>query len=120
MRSMASSFAVSGRIRTTEAKARELRPVVEKFLTRARTPTIANRRYLQTFFSPRGSRGIIALAARLGSRAGGYTRIVKLGQRPRDAARMAILELVNPALEISNGKIKTSARSAADFKGGVK
>lgn len=94
MKSMASSFAVSGRMHTTEAKARELRPLVEKFLTRARTPTLANRRHLQMFFSPGVTVRLLALAAKVQGRPGGYTRIVKMGARRRDSAKMAILELV--------------------------
>lgn len=94
MKTLASSFFLSGRIRTTEAKARELRPLVEKFLTRAHEPTLANRRILRAFLSSRASGGAAALATELGSRPGGYTRIVKTGPRRRDAANMAILELV--------------------------
>lgn len=94
MKTLASSFVASGRMRTTEAKARELRPLVEKFLTRARTPTLANRRILRGFFSPQASRRIIALAAGIGDRPGGYTRIVKTGFRRRDSAKIAIFELV--------------------------
>ncbi|MEK7082160.1 MAG: 50S ribosomal protein L17 [Patescibacteria group bacterium] len=94
MKSLASSFAVSGQMQTTEAKARELRPLVEKFLTRAKTPTLANRRLLMEFFSPEDAGRMIALAVETGGRPGGYTRIVKTGFRRRDSAKMAILELV--------------------------
>lgn len=94
MKALASSFAVSGRMRTTEAKARELRPRIEKFLTRAKTPTLANRRILQTFFSSQAAARMIAHATLMRVRPGGYTRIVKTGSRRRDSAKMAILELV--------------------------
>ncbi len=85
---------MSGRMGTTEAKARELRPVVEKLLTRAKRPTHANRRYLSGLFSDRVASKLIAEAAGLGTRSGGYTRIIKTGMRRRDSAKMAILELV--------------------------
>lgn len=94
MKALALSFSVSGRIRTTEAKARALRPLLEKFLTRAKEPTVANRRILQAFFSSPAAARVIALAAAVRVRPGGYTRIVKMGPRRRDSAKMAILELV--------------------------
>lgn len=94
MKALALSFSASGRIRTTEAKARELRPLMEKFLTRAKEPTVANRRILRAFFSSSASARVIGLAAGLGDRPGGYTRIIKTGPRRRDSAKMAIFELV--------------------------
>lgn len=83
-----------GRIRTTEAKAKELRPYVEKYLTRAKLPTLANRRLLASGFGPRIAASAVARAAELAGRLGGYTRIVRMGPRKSDGARMAILELV--------------------------
>ncbi len=94
MKTMAASFFISGRIRTTEARARELRPMVEKFLTRAKSPTLSNRRQLREFFSAPATARICTMAEGLGSRPGGYTRITKTGMRHRDSAKMAILELV--------------------------
>lgn len=94
MKSMASSFFMLGRIRTTEAKAKELRPYVEKFLTRAKNPTLANHRILRQYFSDLAAKKILDEARHFIGRAGGYTRVVKLGARNRDGARMAILELV--------------------------
>lgn len=94
LKSLASSFFMVGRIKTTEAKAKELRPYVEKFITRAKNPTLANRRYLLCFFSDNILKKIIAHAEEVRERPGGYARIIKLGQRQRDGARMAIIELV--------------------------
>lgn len=93
-KSMASSFFVSGRMQTTEAKARELRPALERILTRAKTPTLSNRRHFKTMFSDAVVGRLFAMASSLGARPGGYTRITKAGMRRRDSARMAILELV--------------------------
>jgi large subunit ribosomal protein L17 len=91
---MAASFFLLGRIRTTEAKAKELRPWAEKFITRGRTPTLANRRLLAACFNPRIVARVIERAGEVSGRAGGYTRIVKMGPRKSDGAKMAIIELV--------------------------
>lgn len=93
MKGLASSFFMLGRIRTTEAKAKELRPYIEKFLTRAKNPTAANKRFFGRFFSAKAAAGAFELAKLL-DRKGGYTRIIKFGPRTGDAARMAIIELV--------------------------
>ena len=93
-KSMASSFFMSGSICTTEAKAREMRPIVEKFLTRAKSPTLATRRYLHAYFKPNVVSRILIMGQSTGTRPGGYTRMVKLGTRTRDSARLAILEMV--------------------------
>ncbi len=93
-KSVATAFFLCGKIRTTEAKARELRPVVEKYLTRAKNPTLANRRILARVFAPEVLKRAIETAAGYTGRPGGYTRIIKLGARRSDSAKMAILELV--------------------------
>lgn len=94
MRTMAGSFFMHGKIETTEAKAKALRPYVERALTRAMHPTIADRRLLAAAFSPAAGRDAIERAGEVAGRPGGYTRIVKLGERKSDSARMAVLELV--------------------------
>ena len=83
-----------GKITTTEAKAKELRPCAEKMLTRGRKDSLATRRYLAQRFSKRTTQHIVERAQSLGGRAGGYTRIIKLAPRARDAARMATIEMV--------------------------
>lgn len=83
-----------GKITTTQAKAKEVQPKIEKFITRAKNPTLADRRILAAAFLPHVVKIIINCAAQAGERKGGYTRIIKLNRRPGDAAYMAILELV--------------------------
>lgn len=95
LKSMASSFFMLGRIQTTLAKAKELRPYVERVLTRGKKDTVATRRLLALRFSPRVVKKIIEQASLAKNRAGGYTRIVSTGIRPSDGAKMGILELVN-------------------------
>lgn len=86
-------------IKTTLAKAKELRMVVEPYITRAKTDSVANRRLL---FSRLRSKSSVSklfeeLGVRFKARAGGYVRIIKCGYRTGDNAPMAIIEFVERA-----------------------
>lgn len=85
------------RIQTTLPKAKALRPFVEPLITRAKEDTMHNRkqvfRYLQDKEAIKELFGDVA--AQVGDRPGGYTRIIKLGQRAGDGAEMAMIELVD-------------------------
>ena len=94
LKNMTADFFARGRIETTEAKAKELRPLVEQLLTRATKQTLANRRILASSLSPVAAAQAIRRAGAFTGRPGGYVRIVKRGARKSDNARMAILELV--------------------------
>ncbi len=94
LKGLAASFFMKGKIATTEARAKELRPYVERFLTRGRGGALADRRLLRETFSDEVTKKIITEAAATAGRAGGYTRITKLGLRKSDAARRAVLELI--------------------------
>jgi large subunit ribosomal protein L17 len=94
--SLALSLFKYERIRTTLAKAREARRLAERLITRARTDSVHNRRIAGRVIQ---DERILAklfkdIAPRFAQRPGGYTRILKLGQRYGDASEMAILELV--------------------------
>jgi large subunit ribosomal protein L17 len=98
LRSLARELIIREKIQTTVAKAKEVRPVVEKLITRAKNPTLANRRLL---ISALGSddhapvkKLIDTLAPKFMERKGGYTRITKIGQRASDAAPQAVIEFV--------------------------
>lgn len=94
-RSLANSFFMQEKIKTTEAKAKELKPIVEKMITRAKTISMANRRILSQDLTPKVVKKIFEeLAPRYQERKGGYTRIIKLGPRSSDGAKMVIIELV--------------------------
>ena len=84
------------RVRTTLAKAREARRVAERLITRARADSVHNRRIAgRTLRDQRVLAKLFAdIAPRFAQRPGGYTRILKLGQRFGDSSEMAILELV--------------------------
>lgn len=94
MKSMASSFFLMERIKTTEAKAKEIQPFIEKFITTAKKPTLANKRRLAKFFSAVVCDKIFKIAELEHNRKGGYTRIIRKKARNRDNANMAIIELV--------------------------
>ncbi len=83
------------KIKTTEAKAKEIRSKAEKFITQAQKQGISNRRSLSVFFSSNIVKKLIEeIAPRYKDRKGGYIRIIKLGSRKTDGAKMAIIELI--------------------------
>lgn len=95
LRSLARSLIIRGRMQTTLAKAKEIRPMVEKMVTRGRTDTLHNRRQLISVLGDeRAAKKLMATAKNYDGRAGGYLRIVKMGPRKGDAAQMAIIEFV--------------------------
>ena len=95
MRTMATSLFLHEKMITTEAKAKELRKVAEKWITRAKENSINNRRLLTKEINPFIVKKLVdIIAPKYAKRAGGYTRIPKTGQRKSDGARMAIIELV--------------------------
>jgi large subunit ribosomal protein L17 len=95
LRVLVNNFLLHEKIKTTEAKAKELRSVAEKMITRAKVGSLANRRILAASLTPKTTKKIIEeLAPLYKDRQGGYTRIIKLGPRNSDGAKMAIIELV--------------------------
>ena len=93
----ACSLIKHGRIITTLAKAKALRPYVEKLITLGKTNTLHNRRQaLATLPQPVVVRKLFTeVAEAVKDRQGGYTRIVKLGQRKTDSAPMALIEIID-------------------------
>jgi large subunit ribosomal protein L17 len=95
VRSLSRSLILRGRIKTTEARAKEIRPLVEKMLTKGKNPTLANRRMLVSAIGDKEAvRKLIEKAGEYQTRPGGYLRIVKMGRRLGDAAPIAIIEFV--------------------------
>jgi len=96
MRSLAASLVLHEKIKTTEAKAKMVRPLVEKAITSGKKPTLATRRKLMTFFYTEHpvKKILEVLSPRYATRPGGYTRITKLGHRPSDGADMVQIEFV--------------------------
>jgi large subunit ribosomal protein L17 len=123
-RSMVTSLFRYERIKTTKAKALEIRRSAEKLITRAKVDSVHNRRIVSSRLF---DEGIVAklftdIAVRMKERAGGYTRILKLGQRYGDAAEVVILELVDFELdaEKASGKKDKKDKARAGKKDGGK
>jgi large subunit ribosomal protein L17 len=97
LRSLARSLVLHEKISTTEAKAKELRPIIEKLISRAKIDTVANRRLVSARLgSPTATKKLFtAIAPRYKGRSGGYTRIVKRALRgANDARQLAYIALV--------------------------
>ena len=96
LKSLAISLIKHGKIQTTEAKAKEIRPMVEKLVTRAKTDTIASRRIISSVLASDSSvkKLFTEVGPKYKSRAGGYLRITKLPHRMGDAATMAQIEFI--------------------------
>lgn len=117
---MASSLILHKRIETTVAKAKELRKYVEPLITKSKTDNTNNRRvvfaYLQNKESVKELFGIVS--EKVASRPGGYTRIIKLGNRLGDNAEICFIELVDfnetmlAAAAEKAGKTRRSRRGA--------
>jgi large subunit ribosomal protein L17 len=109
---LASQLFEHGRIVTTEAKARRLRPLAEKLITKARRGDIHSRRLVLTTVKDKGIVHTLftEIAPTFADRDGGYTRITKVGPRKGDNAPMAVIELVTESVEQSR---KANARTPA-------
>jgi large subunit ribosomal protein L17 len=96
LRNLAASILLHEKVKTTEAKAKTVRPLVERAITTGKKPTLASRRKLLSLFYTEHPVNKIfdVLGPRYADRKGGYTRIVKLGSRKNDGAEMVRIELV--------------------------
>jgi large subunit ribosomal protein L17 len=113
---LATSLFRHGRITTTETKAKRLRPLAERLITKAKRGDLHARRGVLTVVRDKDVVYTLfdEIAPRFANRNGGYTRIVKTGPRKGDAARMAIIELVEELVEAPPAKAtKATARKAA-------
>lgn len=114
---MASSLIQHKRITTTVAKAKALRKYVEPLITKAKTDSTHSRRVVFSYLQDKESVSTLFgdVAIKVGSRPGGYTRIIKTGNRLGDNADMCIIELVdyneNLLAETSEAPAKKSRRS---------
>jgi large subunit ribosomal protein L17 len=96
MRNLAESLILHGAIRTTRAKARALRGVVEPIVTKAKSGTLSDMRNIKKVLFTREALDILMkeIGPRYVERAGGYTRMIKLAPRANDAADMVRIEFV--------------------------
>lgn len=97
LRNLAANLFRHGRIRTTTAKAKEVRPFAERLITLARRGDLHARRLAISRLRDTEAVGVLfeEIGPRFAERPGGYTRILKLGTRKGDAAEMALIELVD-------------------------
>jgi large subunit ribosomal protein L17 len=103
------------RIRTTQVKAKEIRRVAERMISRARQDSVANRRLIARSIQ---DKAVLAklfkdIGPRFASRPGGYTRILKLGPRYGDSSEMVLLELVERKERAPRRKKKEEAKQEA-------
>jgi large subunit ribosomal protein L17 len=110
---LATALFEHGRITTTEAKARRLRPVAERLITFAKRGDLHARRHVMTIVTDKGvvHQLFTVIAPEFSERDGGYTRITKIGPRKGDNAAMAVIELVRG--EVVAAKPRRRARRAA-------
>ncbi|MGH3508672.1 MAG: 50S ribosomal protein L17, partial [Nocardioidaceae bacterium] len=111
---LATSLFEHGKITTTEAKARVLRPVAERLITKAKKGDLHNRRLVMRTIRDKSVVHALftEIAPRFAERPGGYTRITKLGPRKGDNAPMAVIELVTESYTPSAPKTKRAAAPA--------
>jgi large subunit ribosomal protein L17 len=121
---LATALFEHGKITTTEARARRLRPYAEKLITSAKRGDAHARRQVEGVITPNrrseggtGDRVVHTLFAQIGpsmaDRPGGYTRITKIGYRKGDAAPMAVIELVTEELGATKSRRRTRRAPAA-------
>jgi len=95
--SLALNLIIREKIKTTEPKAKELRPFIEKIVTQAKKKNLANIKLLVSKLSNRKTevkKLFDVIAPRYVDKKGGYTRVIKMGIRKSDGAKMAIIEFV--------------------------
>ena len=118
LNNLASQLFEHGRITTTEAKAKRLRPLAERLITLAKRGDLHARRRVLTVVRDNGvvHELFTEIAPSYAGRPGGYTRITKLGPRKGDAAPMAVIELVEPLAEQVVAEAEGAAKRAAKEK----
>ena len=112
---LATALFEHGRITTTEAKAKRLRPLAERLITFAKRGDLHARRRVLTVVRDKGVVHTLftEIGPRYENRPGGYTRITKIGPRKGDNAPMAVIELVEPMLEQVVAEATGAAKRAA-------
>jgi len=117
-RNMVTSLFRYERIKTTKSKALEVRRTAEKLITRAKVDSVHNRRIASGRLYDEGilAKLFTDIGPRMKDRNGGYTRILKLGERLGDAAQMVILELVDYRLDTEGTETKARKKESGKAK----
>jgi len=118
LRNAATSLFRQERIKTTRTKALAVRSYAERLITRAKVDSVHNRRIASARLFDEGvvNKLFTVIGPRMKERAGGYTRVIKLGPRRGDAAEMALLELVDYKLSTDADTDKKSGAAKSDGK----
>jgi large subunit ribosomal protein L17 len=106
LRNLVTDFLDHGRLMTTLPKAKEVRPLAEKMITLGKRDNLHARRQLQAFLLREAvaKKVFDTIAPRFADRNGGYSRIIKLGNRKGDGADLAIIELLGSELEVKKAE----------------
>ena len=122
LRNLASQLFEHGHVVTTVTKAKRVRPLAEKLINRAKTDTVANRRFVNRTITDRGIVHILftEIGPLMEGRDGGYTRVTRIGNRKGDNAPMAVIEVVTdnvaPKAPASAAAAKAQINAATEAK----
>lgn len=95
LNTLAVSLIREGKIKTTETKAKVLKPAVERLVTKAKVGTVASRRFLTAKIGAIATKNLVeTIAPKYKDRQGGYLRITKLNDRKSDGAKISVIEFV--------------------------
>ena len=118
LRNLVTDFLEHGRLMTTLPKAKEVRPLAEKMITLGKRDNLHARRQVQSYLMRDGIAKTVfdTIAPRFADRKGGYSRIIKLGNRKGDGADLAIIELLGSELEVKKAERAEKAKEKAAKK----
>jgi large subunit ribosomal protein L17 len=118
LRSLVTNLLQHGRITTTLTRAKAARPVAEKIITLGKRDTLQSRRQAASYLLvPAVTQKLFSeIAPKFGDRAGGYTRIIRAGNRVGDNAKVAILEIIGYQYKEKEKKEKPKKEEAAETK----
>src|SRR5947207_6405747 len=117
LRNLVTSFLEHGRLMTTLPKAKEVRPLAEKMITLGKRDSLAARRMVHAYLlkDATAQKVFKTIAPKFADRKGGYSRIIKLGNRKGDGADLAIIELLGSELEVKKAE-RAATAEAKDSK----
>jgi len=118
LRNLVTDLLEHGRLMTTLPKAKEVRPLAEKMITLGKRDNLHARRQVQSYLMRDGIAKTVfdTIAPRFADRNGGYSRIIKLGNRKGDGADLAIIELLGSELEVKKAERAEKAKEKAAKK----
>ena len=119
LRNLVTDFLDHGRLMTTLPKAKEVRPLAEKMITLGKRDSLHARRQVQAYVLREAiaKKVFDTIAPRFADRNGGYSRIIKLGNRQGDGADLAIIELLGSELEVKKAERAAQASEKEAKKG---